>query len=113
MTQVVVELGLICALAWYGMRLLVLAFSFRMFKQCRDDELRPLILVSFLVQLPYFYLSAVLNHTANFLLWGFIGITLLPSLQPAVQRRAMPGTPSQPMPSATPPTRPRGSKFPR
>jgi hypothetical protein len=113
MTQVVVELGLICALAWYGMRLLVLAFSFRMFKQCRDDELRPLILVSFLVQIPYFYLSAVLNHTANFLLWGFIGITLLPSLQPAVQRRAMPGTPSPPMPSATPPTRPRGSKFPR
>lgn len=89
LTQVVVEMGLFCAGLWYTLRLLILGLSFRYFKQCRDDELRPLILVCFLLQLPYFYLSVVLNHTANFLLWGFIGITLIPSLGPTVFRRAL------------------------
>lgn len=109
MTQIVVELGLICAAAWYGMRLLVLLFSYRMFKECRDDDLRPLILVTVLLQVPYFYLSVVLNHTANFMFWGFVGLALIPSLQPTVMRRHLAGADTAPAAAV----RPRGSKFPR
>jgi hypothetical protein len=53
----------------------------------------------------------VLNHTANFLLWGFIGLTFIPGLRATVQRRGG-VSPSQDLPGSRLPL-PRGSKFPQ
>ena len=109
--QVVVELGLLCAMAWTAVRLITMHQSFVMFKDCRDEDLRPFVLAGFLVQIPYLYLSVVLNHTANFLLWGFIGLTFIPGLRATVQRRSG-VSPSQDLPGSRLPL-PRGSKFPQ
>jgi hypothetical protein len=76
-----VELGLFCGSAWYLMRMLVFGLSYSQFKKTKNELLRPIIFVFLLVQIPHFYCSVVLNHTASFLLWGAIGITFIPALE--------------------------------
>jgi hypothetical protein len=87
MMQLVVELGLIGAVAWYTLRLLVLMHCIRLFRGSAPTELRAIFLAGILVQIPYFYASVVINHTANILIWGFIGLSFIPALQPTVTRR--------------------------
>jgi hypothetical protein len=112
MMQLVVELGLFGSLAWYALRLLVLMYGIRLFRDSAPTELRAIFLVSILVQIPYFYSSVVINHTANILLWGFIGLSFIPALQPTVIRRlhAVPNPMNIASTEPTSPFRRRGSK---
>jgi hypothetical protein len=110
--QMVVELGLIGVLAWYGLRLVVLLHGIHVFRISPPTELRAIVLASILVQIPYFYASVVLNHTANILIWGFIGLSFIPALQPTVLRRHHFVAPPVLKPGPNPPPIPfrRGSK---
>jgi hypothetical protein len=81
MMQVVIELGFICTFIWYGFRLYILGSTFTWFRNCPASDVRSIVLLGVLVQIPYLYLSAVLNHTANFLLWGAIGLSFIPAMK--------------------------------
>lgn len=112
MMQLVVELGLIGAIGWYALRLVVLLHGIQVFRSSAPTELRAIVLAGILVQIPYFYASVVLNHTANILIWGFIGLSFIPALQPTVYRRHQVTTSplTQPVSGPLPPSIRRGSK---
>lgn len=91
--QVMVEIGLMGWAAWYVMRLVMLVHSFGSFFSCQPGPLRSLIFASALMQGFHLLLSVVLNHTANFFVFAFYGLALIPTLYPAVTRKA--ATPPQ------------------
>ena len=112
MMQMVVELGLIGALAWYALRFVVLLHGIQVFRSSAPTEIRAIVLGGILVQIPYFYASVVLNHTANILIWGFIGLSFIPALQPMLYRRHHAQAPPLTQPNQGPlsPSIRRGSK---
>lgn len=87
MMQIMVELGLVSALAWYGLRIVLLMHSITLFKASAPSGLRAIYLGGIFIQVLHLYMSVVLNHTASILTWGWIGICFIPALQPAVMRR--------------------------
>jgi hypothetical protein len=80
--RVLVELGIVGFLAWYGLRFLVLRQSYRTYSLLSAGDLKSIFLAVVLIQPPFFLMSLVLNHTASFLLWGAYGLTLMPWLSP-------------------------------
>ncbi len=85
--QILLELGIIGWAAWYTLRLILLYMCFVAFRDSPPGLLKSLSLVSLLVQMPHFLLGVVLNHTANFLVFGMVGLAVIPLLQATVQRR--------------------------
>lgn len=102
MAQVWSELGILGFMAWYLLRTIFLVHSFSAFLRVPPSPLRSLILAGTLIQAGHFLLSVVLNHTANFLVFAFYGLALIPSLHPAITRKAAPRR----QPAAGPPTAP-------
>lgn len=86
--QVFVELGVIGWVSWYVMRVMMVMQSWAAFRRSPPDELKPVLLACFLIEGIHLYFSVVLNHTANFLFFACYGITLIPSLHPAIKRTA-------------------------
>lgn len=91
MGQVMVELGIFGFVAWYVLRILLLFLAWSGFRQAPPGPLRSIALATVLIYCPYFVMSLVLNHTANFLIYGMLGLTMLPFLEPTVQRRVVRG----------------------
>lgn len=89
-SQVFVELGVFGWASWYLLRFMALFFSFKALKETQPGVLRSVILASIIIQLPHLMLGVVLNHTANFLVFGFFGIAMIPLLKPALERRNVP-----------------------
>lgn len=115
--QVLVELGLAGFIAWYTLRLAALGLTYVAFRDSSPGIGKAMALTSLVVQLPHMLLGMVLNHTANFLVFGFFGIGAVALLEPTVRRRfaaqsntaGLPGTepaPAVPVPSVVV----RGSK---
>lgn len=98
--QVVVELGIIGWGAWYVMRIALVIQAWTAFNRSRHDELKPVLLACFLVEGIHMYFSVVLNHTANFLFFACSGITLIPTLHPAIKRAVAAGGQALPPPDA-------------
>jgi hypothetical protein len=87
--QVLVELGVVGWISWYTIRFMVLFFSFKALRGTPPGILRSVIVASIIIQLPHLMLGVVLNHTANFLVFGFFGLAMIPLLKPAVERQAL------------------------
>ena len=85
-SQVFIELGLLGFIAWYLIRFWALLTSWFAFRHCQDSQLKPLLLALTLVSIPFFLMSVVLNHVAGVLLWGAMGIAMMPYLNPQVLR---------------------------
>lgn len=74
--SVFAEIGLLGFVCWYAFRLLILGSLWSMYQRCRDEQLRPVILSTFLISIPFFVQSLVLNHVACVLVWGMTGLSL-------------------------------------
>ena len=85
--QVTAELGILGALAWYGLRIFALWQCFKSFTQCPPGTLRTVMLAATLVQIPHFVMSVVFNHIANFLIFAAWGLCLIPYLRTIRQSR--------------------------
>jgi len=90
MGQVLAEVGIFGWMGWYFMRVALIVTLFAAYWKCQPGPVRPLILVAALLAIPHLLLSVVLNHTANILLWSVMGFGMIPFLEPAKVRRAMP-----------------------
>jgi hypothetical protein len=90
MGQVLAELGVFGWISWYFMRVALIVTLFGAYWKCPPGPVRPLILAAVLLSIPHLLLSVVLNHTANILMWAFIGLGMIPFLEPAKVRRVMP-----------------------
>ncbi len=89
--QVLVELGAAGFLAWYAVKLALLAGLWRTWRRLSARPLGLFAMSAFAFHLVHLYLSVVLNHTANLLYWFTAGfIVLLPRLE-AVGNTALPG----------------------
>ncbi|MBL9130620.1 MAG: hypothetical protein JNG86_05440, partial [Verrucomicrobiaceae bacterium] len=111
--QVLVELGVFGWISWYGLRLLMLFLTLGALRDTQPGVLRSVIVASIVIQLPHMLLGMVLNHTANFLVFGFIGLALIPLLEPTVQRRLAGGQPAPVLPqrTAAAPSSARGARL--
>jgi hypothetical protein len=87
MGQVFAEVGIFGWLGWYVMRAVLIINLFSTYWKCPPGPVRPLILAAALISVPFFFGSVVLNHTANILLWSFMGFGMIPYLEPAKIRR--------------------------
>lgn len=90
MGQVLAELGIFGWMGWYFMRVALIVILVGAYWKCPPGPVRPFILAAALISIPYLLLSVILNHTANILLWALIGFGMIPFLEPAKVRRAMP-----------------------
>ncbi len=88
MGQVMAELGIIGFMAWYGLRVFLVLLAWSAFRAAPPGPLRSIALATTLICCPYFLMSVVLNHTANFLIFGMLGLTMLPFLERSIQRRS-------------------------
>ena len=79
--QVMVELGVTGFAAWYFLRLVSVAACWIGYRRAPPGIVRTICLTTFLLQLPYIFMSVVLNHTANILLCGLTGLSLIPFLE--------------------------------
>lgn len=80
--RIVLELGLLGFLFWYGLRVLLIFFIWRIFLQLRTPFLRQLALATLLFHLITFTSQLVFNNTLAIYYWFFSGfIFLLPILQ--------------------------------
>ncbi len=91
MGQIMVELGLFGFMAWYALRLILLLVAWGAFRQAPAGPLRSIALATILVYMPYFLMSMVLNHTANFLIFGMLGLCMAALMEPTVQRKVVRG----------------------
>ncbi|HEY1082260.1 MAG TPA: hypothetical protein VGE29_08360 [Prosthecobacter sp.] len=95
--QVLVEVGPVGFLAWYGLRIWLLLLVWDGFQKAPASPAKTVALAAMLVAIPHFLLGVIFNHTSNMLLFGMIGLAMLTRLQPVVQRRAnRPQNPSPP-----------------
>jgi len=74
--QIFAEVGATGFCAWYLFRVTIVVCLWRAYQRCRDEQLRTFILVTFLISLPFFLISLVLNHVACVLIWGMVGVSL-------------------------------------
>lgn len=93
--QVFVELGLVGFCGWYGLRLMLLVLSWRSFRESPPGIVRALSLAGALVTGPFLLMSVVYNHTASFLIFALAGFSLIPLLEPTVNRRFSPSSRSR------------------
>lgn len=76
MGQVLLEVGILGGFFWYLLRFSVQFTIFRSFVECRDTDIKPLLLTVLIVTLPFFLLSVVLNHVAGIWVWSLSGFAL-------------------------------------
>lgn len=85
--QILVELGLLGFCAWYGLRMMLVSLSWKSFRESPPGIVRALSLAGVLVTGPFLLMSVIYNHTANFFVFALAGFSLIPLLEPTVQRR--------------------------
>lgn len=88
--QVLVELGFVGFVAWYALRFLLLILSLNSFRASPPGVVRAFSLAAVLVTGPFLLMSVVYNHTANFFIFALAGFSLIPLLEPTIQRRFIP-----------------------
>jgi hypothetical protein len=86
--QVLVELGLLGFLSWYGLRLMLFVMAINSFWRSPPGSVRSLCLAGVLITGPFLLMSVVFNHTANFFIFALAGFALIPLVEPVVTRRA-------------------------
>lgn len=87
MGQVLVELGVVGFLCWYALRFLLVWLAWTSFLRSPPGAIRALSFAGVVITAPYLLMSVVYNHTANFLIFALAGFSLIPLLEPTVQRR--------------------------
>ena len=85
--QVMAELGLIGWVCWYALRTIFFFLTIGALRLAEPGPLRALIVASIMIQFPHLLMGIVLNHTANFLVFGFVGVSMIPYLQYAAQTK--------------------------
>lgn len=90
--QIWAELGLLGWVAWYALRAAMMVGAYVSFTRCPEGPLKSVILGTLLINVPYLVMSVMLNHTANFLIFALYGVTLIPTLHPAVTRTSRPAS---------------------
>ena len=88
--QVMGELGIPGFIAWYGLRLMGILACWVGYWRSAPGLVRVMCLTTFLVSIPHFFMSLVLNHTANILISAMTGLSLIPFLQNRVVLRHAP-----------------------
>jgi hypothetical protein len=88
--QVMGELGIPGFIAWYGLRLMGILACWVGYWRSAPGLVRVMCLTTFLVSIPHFFMSLVLNHTANILISAMTGLSLIPFLQNRVVMRHAP-----------------------
>lgn len=88
--QVMGELGLPGFLAWYGLRFMGILACWLGYWRSPPGLVRVMCLTTFLISIPHFFMSLVLNHTANILISAMTGLSLIPFLQNRVVMRHAP-----------------------
>lgn len=88
--QVMGELGIPGFIAWYGLRLMGILACWVGYWRSPPGLVRVMCLTTFLVSIPHFFMSLVLNHTANILISAMTGLSLIPFLQNRVVMKHAP-----------------------
>lgn len=105
--QILVELGALGFIGWYGLRLLLLWLAWTSYLRSPPGAVRALSLTGVLITGPFMLMSVVYNHTANFFIFGLAGFALIPLIEPRVTRRVQPrsvaGRRDRPQALPTPP----------
>lgn len=87
--RIMLELGVVGFILFYGMKLAILVNSWRLTRQLKDDELKFLAMVVFLLHLSFLTSFTVFNVTASFYSWFLSGfLPLLPKLDESTDLRA-------------------------
>ncbi|PSO75361.1 MAG: hypothetical protein BRC42_00460, partial [Cyanobacteria bacterium QS_1_48_34] len=82
MGRVILELGWVGFLLWYGFRLVLLFLVWRIYQKLKQPFLRQLALGIFLIQAIHLPAQIVFNHTAGIYYWFLHGLAfLLPNLE--------------------------------
>lgn len=85
--QVLEELGVLGFIGWYGLRLMLLGLVWTSYTKSPPGLIRALCLAVLLISSPFLIMSVVYNHTANFFIFALSGLSLIPLVEPTVQRR--------------------------
>lgn len=85
--QIMAELGLLGFCGWYGLRALMLWLAWTSYQRSPPGLVRALCLAVLLISGPFMIMSVVYNHTANFFIFALSGLSLMPLVEPTVQRR--------------------------
>ncbi len=88
--QVLAELGVLGCVCWYVLRLLLFWLTWQSFLRSPPGLVRALCLAVVLITGPFLIMSVVYNHTANFFIFALSGLSLIPLVEPVVQRRFSP-----------------------
>ena len=89
MGRVLLELGWVGFLLWYGFRLVLLLLLWRIYQKLKQPFLRRLALSIFLIQAISFPGHMVFNHIAGIYYWFLNGLAfLLPNLERIANRRS-------------------------
>lgn len=88
--QVMGELGLPGFMAWYGLRFMGILACWVGYWRSPPGLVRVMCLTTFLISIPHFFMSLVLNHTANILISAMTGLSLIPFLQNRVVMKHAP-----------------------
>ena len=88
--QVMGELGIPGFISWYGLRLMGILACWVGYWRSPPGLVRVMCLTTFLISIPHFFMSLVLNHTANILISAMTGLSLIPFLQNRVVLRHAP-----------------------
>lgn len=75
--RIMLEIGVIGFLLFYGLKSAFLLFSWRAARQLNDSDLKLIAMVVFLAQLSFFISPTVFNVTASFYFWFISGLLLL------------------------------------
>ncbi|MGC4095644.1 MAG: hypothetical protein QM706_00865 [Nitrospira sp.] len=76
--QVIMELGALGFIIWYGMRLMAFLGTMKNFFECPPRPIRSFLFAALLVHGMGLVVSVVLNHTFHFYYWALYGLSLMP-----------------------------------
>lgn len=85
--QILVELGFLGFAGWYSLRALILILIWSGYKKSPPGPVRAVCLGALLINIPFFSMSMVYNHTANFFICATAGMALIPLVEPVIRRR--------------------------
>lgn len=80
LSSIVAEIGVLGALAWYIVRMIIFFALLRNYLRPRDSISQSLALAALLISLPHLIMSVVLNHTACVLIWSLCGLGMTQGL---------------------------------
>jgi len=93
--QVLLEIGLVGFLCWYALRIYLVFALWKLLRHLADIY-KPLCFSVLIIHILHLYAQTVLNHTANFLIFGLYGIVLFPLLQIRGMNKTMRNVPPAP-----------------